>query len=94
MDEGVVNLEGVIPTAEAYRPVFVVYNIVVFGVVILVDGERKSMGPEGFVESLLVSYEEERASSTIQEQHCEVYLEGVRCLENSLRRSELFTDPG
>lgn len=46
MDEGVVDFEGVIATTESYRPIFVVYNIMIFGVVILIDGERESMAPK------------------------------------------------
>lgn len=39
MDEGVVDLESVVAATEADCPVFVIYNIVVLGVVILEDGE-------------------------------------------------------
>ena len=37
MDEGVIDLEGVVATTEADSPVFVVYHIMVLGVVILED---------------------------------------------------------
>ena len=37
MDEGVVDLEGVVATTEADSPVFVIDNIMVLGVVILED---------------------------------------------------------
>ena len=37
MDEGVVDLEGIVATTETDSPVFVVDNIMVLGVVILED---------------------------------------------------------
>lgn len=39
MDEGVVDLESVVAATEADRPVFVIYNIVVLGIVILENRE-------------------------------------------------------
>ena len=47
--EGVVEFEGIVPAAQANRPIFVISDIVIFIKLVLVEGEVGRVCAEGLV---------------------------------------------